>query len=205
MQKTEQNKMVREFLTAMGKTLPPWFLDANVKDAVLVANLIEEELDEYERDDAPESELDALVDMAYVTHNGLALLGLPCDPPVEQAPRLLNQFGLTRQALLYVRPLCQDRCTLELNRLLDAIAYQAYLNNWDFDGAFRAVHAANMNKLWTAEQLTHLAHGDISTEARGTTKYVVRRADGKIVKPPGFKAPSLSAYLGGAASQPPAQ
>lgn len=196
--KSEQNQMVREFLVAMGLELAPMFALAKVSDAELVANLIEEELDEYERDDAPESELDALVDLAYVTHNGLLLLGLPVEAPVASAPQLLTQYALTRQVLRYVRPLCQDRCGTELNKLLDATAYLATLSGYDFDGAFKVVHAANMSKFWTAEELAHVPVNHTYKEARGTTKYVVRRADGKIVKPPSFKAPSLAAFVGDA-------
>ncbi len=63
---------------------------------------------------------------------------------------------------------------------------------------FAAVHEQNMAKLWepgaaaaAVAEPTHPAHSAVP--ARGGM--VVRRADGKVLKPPGFGAPDIAAVL----------
>jgi predicted HAD superfamily Cof-like phosphohydrolase len=198
--KAEQYGLVKQFLVACGSSLAPWFRDAKLDDAMLVASLIEEESKEYSSSVNPVDELDALVDLAYVAYNGLILLGLPTEPAIV-IPSVPNQAGLAIQVLRYVRPLCEDRCRKELNALIDCCAITARHHGYDFNGAFHAVHAANMTKFWDRVELANITPEHKYAEARGTTKYVVRRAaDGKIIKPTSFKAPELSAFLGGAAS-----
>lgn len=77
-----------------------------------------------------------------------------------------------------------------------AIAY-----GLDLEPFFDVVHAANMGKLWTVQQLASLPPGYTATLSGGVSGagadplFIVRRQDGKIMKPPGFKAPDLSGVL----------
>lgn len=68
-----------------------------------------------------------------------------------------------------------------------------------FSAAFRTIHENNMGKLWSGDQVSEYIEGGSSgdeltfIEAPGQVeRFVARRADGKIMKPPGFTKVSLT-------------
>lgn len=75
------------------------------------------------------------------------------------------------------------------------------LNSWGIDAEplFKEVHKCNMNKAWTLSQLKRFNMMDkpefTVTGSHIKDVYVVRRFDGKVVKPPGFKHPDIGALL----------
>lgn len=82
---------------------------------------------------------------------------------------------------------------------------------------FEEVHRANMNKLWTKDELEHMEPGwsatsvvvtykdggfalppikqDANCPVPVTTRFIVKRQDGKVMKPPGFKPSDLSKIM----------
>jgi len=79
---------------------------------------------------------------------------------------------------------------------------------------FDEVHRANMSKLWSADELKHTEAGWSATAVVVTYSgnlppakedsccsvpvrqmFIVKRQDGKVMKPPGFKAPDLKAIM----------
>jgi hypothetical protein len=65
-----------------------------------------------------------------------------------------------------------------------------------FPEAFSAVHEANMGKLWPADSNAGQILGHLVTYAGDNSgRYIVKRPDGKIVKPPTFNPPNLSRFF----------
>lgn len=65
-----------------------------------------------------------------------------------------------------------------------------------FPSAFVAVHENNMRKLWPHDTAMMGNWPDLAFEASSQAgMYIARRADGKIVKPPGFAKVDLSSFV----------
>ena len=65
----------------------------------------------------------------------------------------------------------------------------------DLEPFFDAVHGANMGKVWCAADLLKMEPGWTSQRVEGTIFFIVRREDGKVMKPPGFKPADLNQVL----------
>jgi len=73
-----------------------------------------------------------------------------------------------------------------------------------FEKAFLEVHAANMAKLWTMDEmsiyeLTHRGDENAYTfkevEYKGAKMFVATRPDGKIMKPPSWTPPNIKQFI----------
>ena len=71
-------------------------------------------------------------------------------------------------------------------------AVEAGLDGDTLAACFDEVHRANMSKFWTAEQVAE-HKGDLQFEY-SPAGYIAKR-DGKVVKPPTFTPPNLSAII----------
>ena len=74
----------------------------------------------------------------------------------------------------------------------------------DLEPFFNEVHRSNMEKFWTQSELTYMDrewNAKLATIPEGMTvtpytrAYIVKRPDGKIMKPPGFNPPRLEPIL----------
>lgn len=109
----------------------------------------------------------------------------------------------------------------DLHQIADALVDAQYFvdgtaNAYGLDlmPFFDEVHRANMNKLWTADELENMEPGWSATKVIVTysntlppvkedsscpvpvrAMYIVKRPDGKVMKPPGFKPADLSGVL----------
>lgn len=112
----------------------------------------------------------------------------------------------------------------DLNSIADALVDTQYFvdgtaNAYGLDlmPFFEEVHRANMNKLWTKDELEHMEPGwsatsvvvtykdggfalppikqDANCPVPVTTRFIVKRQDGKVMKPPGFKPSDLSKIM----------
>lgn len=194
-------KDVQTFLKLNGQVMPMNFAQCKLDHADLVKTLIEEEHAELQNADMfTVDHLDGLIDLLYVTMNGFALLALePTSVPPEKAnnttPMNLLSYVAMAQRALVTRPLCGDACTKHLNRLAHAIAHMVRYYHYDFEKAWKRVHAANMSKFWREEELTknHTpGQGCVITFNSDMGLYTVKRPDGKVVKPPSFRPPVLT-------------
>lgn len=200
---TKQYNMVREFMAFYGQPLPRDFVDANNDTARLRADLIEEEHREY-WDAFPMSAelLDGLVDILYVTYGAVAALGLTLRetelPGVHETS--IKKIGLANEAARCVTelrksPLCRVGLEPALNVLIRAAWAAGLTNAFDMEGAFSAVHSANMAKTWTAADIGHCPHGFLYATRLPDGRYINRNASGKVIKPPRWVAPNLAKYV----------
>lgn len=109
----------------------------------------------------------------------------------------------------------------ELEQIADALVDAQYFVDGtanayglDLEPLFDEVHRANMDKLWSADELKHMEPGWTASAVVVTysnaipndkedSKYpvpvrqmfIVKRQDAKVMKPPGFKAPNLGKLL----------
>lgn len=189
---------VRDFLELNGYPRVQAFLEAKEEHAELVFNLVTEEQKEW-REAAVVSEdlIDSLCDLWWVLANGLILLGVASDKPltlrVWGTTAKVNLEGPTSMVLfaLRKRPLCARTLNIELNKALDYVVAAARANGYDFDQAMQRIYENNMSKFWTAADLKQKEPDATSREVKPGI-FLVKRADGKILKPPGFKKVDLS-------------
>lgn len=102
----------------------------------------------------------------------------------------------------------RDNLAVHLSTILDGIVDQDYVSKGTLftfglqdllEPAENLVHESNMSKLWTLKQLesisTELQNRDLSAMLTPCGRYVVRCHDGKVQKPPTFKAPNLKGLV----------
>jgi predicted HAD superfamily Cof-like phosphohydrolase len=87
-------------------------------------------------------------------------------------------------------------------KALDALADIQYVLSWAvlcfgfekvFDSAFEEVHFSNMTKFWGEESSAASVKNNRGWSRRYTENgYVVKNAEGKVVKPSGYSKPELS-------------
>lgn len=171
---------------------------------LLRANLIIEEHDEYMR--APvgsTDELDAIVDLLYVvigTNIALSIQVLPYNSGQLKLSTKHKQpiFAQIHEEIqdLQCRFPCekiQFRC---LNALISRLVDVAALLGYNLKGAFDAVHNANLNKLWNHwPEPSEVEKPDGVIVKFYQDKYLVKRRDGKVIKPKNFKTADLTPYL----------
>lgn len=169
------------------------FADSSNEIAMFRADLHDEEFKEWNTAEFEEDLLDALCDMAYIATGSMLSLGIkPRNNPID------NLINAQARLILELRKqvLCEKELTRNLNGLMTGIFIEAEKNGYNFHGAFDAVHAANMEKIWSREDIDSpsMPHEDrkIYPCLGG---WIVKRADGKILKPPGWTAPELGAFV----------
>jgi hypothetical protein len=157
-------KLVEEFMTAFGQ-LPP---KGDQYDLRLT--LIEEEATELEEATTDIEELDALVDLAYVTYGAYYALGIPMVDPEH----LIMGTPVDKQAVVDVaRSIYSETIDADLDTIL-AYVFK-YAEKYDFEGAFKEVHRSNMSKLDNGKP--------------------IYREDGKVLKGPNYSPPDLSPFV----------
>src|SRR5574343_514963 len=167
----------------------------------LRARLLEEERDEYEAANRSVDILDALCDELYFslgTSDGLSI-------PVGDytSPQ-------TKKSTIWVKPSfnfdlypvtqelrCGFPCPRKTPSYIDALNARvldiAAMYGFDLYGAFVEVHRNNMKKLWTElPDLTNpeFAGQGLKAQKKGD-KWLITRADGKVIKPPGHQKVDL--------------
>jgi len=159
------DEMVKEFMEAFGQ-LP-------VKEDCydLRITLIEEEAAELEAAASDLEELDALVDLAYVTYGAYYALGIPLPDPEH----LITDEVFEKQNIIDIaRGIDEETIDGDLDHLLMLIF--SYAKKYAFESAFKEVHRSNMSKL-------------------GSNGKPLVRWDGKILKGPNYSPPNLTPYL----------
>lgn len=120
-------------------------------------------------------------------------------PALHEMPRFQTVF--TRFKMLNEECnelLSSDRYDQYVDAVVDILyvalgaAVEAGLDANTLTQCFSEVHRANMAKFWTAEQVKE-HDGNLKFEY-STAGYIAKR-DGKVVKPPTFTPPNLSAIL----------
>lgn len=121
-------------------------------------------------------------------------------PTLHEMPRFRTVF--TRFKMLDEECnelLSSDRYDQYVDAVVDILyvalgaAVEAGLDASTLTQCFNEVHRANMSKFWTAEQVAEHEGGSLKFEYC-TSGYIAKR-DGKVVKPPTFTPPNLSAIL----------
>lgn len=184
---------VRDFQIIFGENLPhfaqlPGSRTRNLRHALLV-----EEHDEY-REAVAQNDLvaiaDALGDMIYILYGTANAYGIPIDlaDPVDTGPRLPlvdprvtilpEVVGLAFDAYMKAEDLDDIVYLADSMRSLAAVIFlAAYTYGIPLVEVFEEIHRSNLSKL------------DPETGAP------IRRDDGKILKPPGYRPPDIASIL----------
>lgn len=171
----------------------------------LRARLLDEERDEYESAIRSVDILDALCDELYFSLGISDGLSLPLgDYTSQQAkkdtiwikPSFNDVLSPVTQELRCGFP-CPRKTPSYLDHLNARILDIAAIYGFDIMGAFSEVHRNNMKKLWTAPHVPSQenTNTDMVICKPKDGKWLVLRADGKIIKPPGHQPVDLSPYV----------
>ena len=170
-----------------------------VPDEVLKmrARLIIEEEKEYDEAVDHVGKLDALCDLLYVslgaawvTNTSVLEFAVP-GPEKKSIKDCVSDVVDELQAPIP----CQKVMPFAISALNKAILSYAIQEDYDFQEAFAEVHRSNMTKLWSPGQQIPAASSHFITEHSSKGWMIVKRADGKILKPPGWKAPNLTPFV----------
>ena len=206
---TPKAAMVKEFMDAFDQTCYKNVTEVPCEVATLRAALIREEHAEYMKAKVRSAdELDAIVDLLYVTLGTNLALGVPVQPYRSGQVRLASdkKFYVVHEVAEVVTDLdSKFPCAKIQNHALAALTQRLIdtgrQRGYDLNGAFAAVHKANMGKLWSEVEVTtakkdHAKDGSIKLkEIKGVPYYLVRNSLGKIIKPPSFQAADLAAFI----------
>jgi hypothetical protein len=187
----QRYELVTEFHDAFKVPAARTWGDVSNATALARRTLHDEEFKEYMAADADVDMLDALVDMEYIACGSQHLLAVK--RPVFSHEHTLYFCHARVMDELNKTQLCQSGLTNSLGLLRAALARVADSNDYRFHDAFLHVHETNMKKLWKEDQL-HLSPADSTRAMSSTGLYIVKRADGKILKPPGWTPPVLKRY-----------
>jgi len=173
----------------------PWartWVDATMTGRRLAANLMEEELNETLQAPTLVEQLDGFCDLLYVTAGAMHAVGFPVHYLTRNSAP--NFTGPLAESIKYLRAeeiLCR-RAHDSIPEACFGIVEAANQKFPKFSPAFRAVHAANMTKLWDAPS----DNPEYYSEPTLNNKFLVRRkSDNKIMKPPTFVHPDLTPFL----------
>jgi predicted HAD superfamily Cof-like phosphohydrolase len=200
MTKTEQDRryaLVVEFHEVFKVAPARQWGDVSNAQALARRTLHVEEFNEYMRAGEPVDTLDALVDMEYIAAGTQYLLSLE-RPLFERPQHSLFHYQQRLADELNKSQLCQQGLTTAVAGLRAMIAITADEELFDFDGAFLEVHRTNMEKLWTPALLDQRPADSTATPVTPGSRsslHIVKRADGKILKPPGWTPPALARYI----------
>ena len=117
--------------------------------------------------------------------------------------RLALRLALMDEELAEVREAIASGDVIKVAKELADLLYVTFGAGVEFGiplhDVFTEVHRSNMSKLWSVSAAT-VAVADPDHEAASleviTQSVVVRRADGKVLKPPTYQAPDIAALLG---------
>lgn len=173
------------------------------------AGLIREEFDEFVTAKTRVDKLDALCDLAYVIAGGFIACGY-------RGLALENCSNVHERPFIKVIPDaakrltdadCPGGCLRDVGSALFTVVRtgRRLFGVGNFTNAFLAVHANNMNKLWTVGQ--HAAEFDATTmtsklvtmdHGASPDRYLVKRkSDGKVIKPSDFVKVELTQFAEG--------
>lgn len=163
-------KLVREFHDKF---------DANpmYKIYELRYNLLKEELDELMNAQDEREELDALLDIAYIAAGTIDILDeyqidFEINFEEEEDPfAIIAENVMSMEGVVDRKPIVEG-CQKVLCLAIKTMGYLGY----NVEDAFKEVHDSNMSKL-------------------GIDGLPVKRADGKILKGPNYRAPDLTPFL----------
>lgn len=188
----QRYELVTEFHDAFKVHAARTWGDVSNATALARRALHDEEFKEYMDADEPVDILDALVDMEYIACGSQHLLAVK--RPVFNHEHTLYYCHARVMDELNKTQLCQSGLTNSLGLLRAVIERVADNNDYRFHDAFLHVHETNMKKLWKEDQL-HLAPTGSTRELSSKGLYIVKRVDGKILKPPGWTPPALRRYV----------
>lgn len=175
----------------------PWckaWIDSSPAGRHLAGKLMDEEFKELLAASTPEQKLDAYCDLLYVTAGAMHALGYDHNylngidetpnftGPLAEAIRLIQEPGIV----------CHRRLQNAIPSAMLGITETAEHFFPKFRNAFRAVHSANMSKLWKtpSKDPMHI------NENIGPNLWLVKHRDtGKVMKSPEFKHPNLAKYI----------
>jgi len=184
---------VREFWKLFRLPLVKTWIDSTKSGRDLSATLMKEEFDELLAAETLHERLDAHCDLLYVTLGAMMALGYPSthlsvNPPTNWTGPLAETIKLVAEPGL----VCHRRLQVCLPEAIIGMTKQAIGEFPMFTKAFKAVHIANLSKLWPNKSLAT----DHDNQQVGPSLWLVkRRADGKVVKSSTFVPPDLSVYL----------
>jgi len=190
---------VGRFMRCFGQATPLSWMDADVSAFPLRRSLIVEEFNELLEASNRIAALDAFCDLLYVAIGGALTCGFRWFEISKGWNRSLQRAVGTATRQFAVQP-CQAGLRNATADLVITVALHASraFGIRNFKAAFDAVHANNMEKLWTKEELTQMEKGDtfrVCNEVTGPRKFVVLRADGKVKKSPNHKKVDLTPYV----------
>ena len=187
---------VVQFRRAFNQPCPRHWLDGRPEDRVLQAALIREEFTETMSAEDQLAQLDGYCDLLYVLLGGMIVLSMTMDDvraAADSASTFAGDVAVSVEKLEAPGLPCRILWT-HLPRAAVRLYNCAAGLFPRFTEAFDRVHEANMGKLWD-EDLT-LTSGEYSVHPAGLPGYfIVKRADGKIVKPPTFTPPNLRPFV----------
>ena len=192
-------KMIYEFREQFDQPIVKFFNDYNHAQAALYGRLIAEELNEYEIARSRVDRLDAIGDLTYVIFGAAASTGVPpyaykgvwlkANPaykmPLPATSRLVNILSNPHPKLL---PL--------INAITNAyyeMEQAAAVAGVKLLPLVEEIHFSNMSKLWTAHEVEELPSEFVATK-KGANYLVKRKADGKVIKSPSYRPPSLENF-----------
>lgn len=202
----EYKQMLVEFHTAFKLPIARSFAEADSKNCPLRINLLAEEFQEYRNAKERVEIIDALGDLCYVTIGATLTVGVtPLDLPkaLEVIPNkgVLPKLDITMSVVALIRKLeqpvlCYRGLLDTLTKLYFNLEQASWALGFDLLTAVRLIHASNMSKLWTKEEIRSIQDTpdlfSITSSLEG--KYIVKRtSDGKVIKSPGYSPVELSA------------
>jgi len=189
---------VREFMIAFDQPFFPTAEATPCEVSTLRSSLIKEE--EREFNAAPVhsvDELDAICDLLYVTVGTALTVGV--DIAEYRSGQLALSYPAKQSIWNVVLPVTQDLdsrfpCTriqqAGLNAIVRRMIDVGALMGYKMREAFAEVHRSNMTKLHNGP------HPETFYKCtKKGDKWLVKRADGKVVKPATFQPPNLLPYL----------
>lgn len=192
-QADQRYELVTEFHDTFSVIAPRLWDDVSNATALARRTLHDEEFKEYMAAEDDIDILDALVDMEYIAAGSQQLLALK-RPAFDKPGQSLLFYQQRLMDELNKSQLCQNGLTNNMALFRAKLEQVADDAGYRFHDAFIAVHESNMRKLWKKEQLEQMLEGSTATLV-SLGMYAVKRADGKILKPPGWTPPALARYV----------
>lgn len=197
---THMHNCITQFMQRFEQNIYPDIKEVPCEVSLLRADLIREELKEYSAAEVRSvDELDAILDLLYV------IIGTSVAFSVATTPYRSGQVPMEVEKLHVhntLTPLLQNldsrfpcanlhfkEAELSIHRLIDI----GTIHNYKLRAAFDAVHANNMEKLWSFSDLQSFP-SDVSIKQKGE-KFLVKRSDGKVLKPPSHVKVDLNAFV----------
>lgn len=171
--------------------------------AVFRSNLIKEEAKEYAASEPfSVDELDAICDLLYVVIGTNLACNVGVNPIISRQlalPGRKDKYPISGHIKEMIQDLdsrfpCRKIQHATSNKIIEYLLNIGAWRGYKTRMAFDEVHRSNMTKLWDIPPC------DGSYIVRkllynGQQRYVVKRADGKVLKPPTFQPPNLTPYL----------